>query len=155
MDNLIRFLRQSSADWESEQGQHYYLTIDNGAKRIDFYIPVFYPDCCPSNCAPDDSACRDTEGNLHGQEEYKLKKITFSLDAADRQLSRREGSSSAVAVANYIKDINFNLDGASVTAVITAEKEKEFVLKTEALLRNQRITLPEDVEVEQPPEGEQ
>lgn len=154
MDSIVRLLRQSNPDWVIN-GTHYPVIITEEAKRIDFYTPLFYPECCPNNCQPDDSVCRDGLGNLHNAGDIILKKITFKLNPESlRQLLKKEGVASSVVVANDIKDLKFGLASPTVTIDITTEKEKAFTLKSQMTLRNQNITLPEGVEIEQPAEGE-
>jgi len=138
-------LRQSSPDWIIN-GTHYPVTITSN--RIDFYKPFF-----------------DSAGNI-----FKLSKVTFKLNPDNlNQLLKKEGTQDAVVIANNIESINFGggcpgcssfncstvADDCPIVKIeIKTKRESEFTLVSQVTLRNQNVTLSEDVEIEEPSEGE-
>lgn len=132
LDNIARLLRQSNPDWVIG-GTHYPLAVSEAGKRVDFYQPIF-----------------DSAGEITG-----LKKITFKVNPDDAtQLLKKEGSANSTVVATHLEDILFTYNSPVVTIEIKTKKENTFTLKSTVTLRNQSVTLPDEVEVEAPQEGE-
>lgn len=122
MDEMVSLLRQANADWlittcnpappagngSCNSNNHYPVTITEDGKRLDFYRPTFYPDCCPNSCA-DQSFCRDGEGTLHNSGEIRLFQIIFRVNSNDpTQLQKKVGLADATVIANNLQDINFS-----------------------------------------------
>lgn len=149
MDVITRLLRQSNPDWIINT-THYPVSISSNNSRIDFYQPVF-----------------NVTGNLTA-----LRKITFKLNPDNPQeLLKKEGSGSAVSVANDIEDITFGAGCAGCAifnctsvandcpvvkvAINTKEKEANFSLNSTITLRNSAVAVNDtDIEIEQP-QGEE
>lgn len=119
MDTMVRLLRQASPDWiitelnpdgTCQNKIHNPVTITQSGERIDFYKPVFYPDCCPNSCQPDDSVCRDGLGNLHSAGEIRVFKITFKINPDNpEQALKKEGVGDAEVLANELDSATDNL----------------------------------------------
>ena len=147
VDNVSRLLRQTNPSWVVN-GTSYPVTISAGNTRIDFYQPIF-----------------DGAGNI-----TTLKKITFKLNPDDaQQLLKKEGTAAEKVIANNISYLNFGggcagcaafncanvaSDCPVVKIAVRAVKKNEFALSSEIALRNQNVSLPDDLEVEEPEEGE-
>ncbi len=163
MGDIVSNLQFASPNWEDQAGNNYPVTITNG--RIDFYLPQFYPSCCPDNCSSQD-LCEDSMGELHNQGEIaKLIKTTYKINPNKTdQLIKKEGISSEKIVANDVNRISFSCGCSGCATVdddcpfvdisVTVEKEDEYNLESKIYLRNQGVTLSSDVEVQEPEEGE-
>ncbi|MCM8819468.1 MAG: hypothetical protein NC925_01575 [Candidatus Omnitrophica bacterium] len=162
MDNIALYLRCSSPAWNATNSI-YPLTISENKKRIDFYVPYFYPDCCPENCT-NKSICKDENGNLHNATEIKnFVKVTFKLNPNNpKQLLRKEGLSKTTVVAKEIKDIFFNGPDGCVdrcehvnVKIETEKKNVSFYLESNITLRNKpNSSLLGNVTIEEPTEEE-
>jgi prepilin-type N-terminal cleavage/methylation domain-containing protein len=146
VDSVARLLRRSNPDWVIN-GTHYPVTIISN-NRIDFYEPVF-----------------DEAGEI-----TTLKKITFKLNPVDTsQLLKKQGAHNALVMANNIRSVYFGggcsgcsafncssvADDCPIVKIdVQAGQGAGFALSSEVTLRNTNIALQEDVEVEQPAEGE-
>ena len=162
MADIVSTLRYSNPNWDVN-GTTYPLVI--GTSRIDFYMPAFYPNCCPDDCA-EPSLCLDAEGNTHSANEIaKLTKITYKLNPDDpNQLLKKEGTNAQEVVATEIASLDFTCGCSGCSAVdsscpiveisITTQKITQYNLRSKATLRNQGINLADDVEVEEPQGGE-
>lgn len=146
VDTMTRLIRQSNPDWVLNTT--HYPVIITSHNRIDFYQPVF------------------TEAGQIST----LKKITFKLNPLDpSQLLKKEGTASAVAIANNVESVYFGGGCASCSAfncsavandcptvkiTVQTRKSSGFSLSSEISLRNTNAVLEDEVEVEQPEEGE-
>ena len=151
MDEITRFLRRTNPEWIDESGNSYPVNIPS-SNRIDFYIPIFALD-----------------GEITA-----FRKITFKLNPENpHQLLKKVGNASAVVVATDIENLDFGGgcagcsafdcstvadDCPRVTIAIETKSESdsktEYSLNSQVTLRNINVVIPEDIEVEQPEEGE-
>lgn len=146
MDSISRLLRQSNPDWVIG-GTHYQVLITDG-NRIDFYVPEF-----------------DDDGAITA-----LKKVTYKPSIFDStRLLKKEGTDPYTTVATSLDSINFGGGCAGCSAFncataaedcpvvdiqVTTRSNSTFTLTSRIELRNRTVTLPDDVELEQPEEGE-
>lgn len=146
VDQMARLLRQSNPNW-SIAGTSYPVTITSN-NRIDFYQPVF-----------------DAAGAI-----TSLRKITFKLNPSDlTQLLKKVGTQDEVVIANDINSVYFgggcagcsdfncltvSEDCPVVSMEVRSEKLTEFILSSKITLRNAFVDLPDEVEIEEPEEGE-
>lgn len=143
MDTISKLIRQSNPSW-TINADSYPVTVSESNTRIDFYQPIF-----------------DAYGNV-----TTLKKITFKLDPNNsEQLLKKEGTADELVIAHNISYLNFGAGCAGcgsfncttaasdcpvVNIDITARKKNEFTLSSQIALRNQNVTLPQGVGVEEP-----
>ena len=163
IDNITRSLQSSSPRWQDVFGTNYTVTL--ATARIDFYLPVFYPDCCPDNCA-NQSLCLDSQSLLHVPEDIqKLTKVTYKLDPDDpTQLLRKEGTASSAIVAHELGNLSFSCGCSGCSGVndncsfvdvsLTIQDQTQHTLQSTVALRNRNITLSGTITVEEPQEGE-
>jgi prepilin-type N-terminal cleavage/methylation domain-containing protein len=148
MNRITVSLRQANPDWVINS-THYGLTISSSGKRLDFYIPVF-----------------DASGDI-----TTLKKVTFKLNTPDypRQLLQKVGLDDPVVISDDIENISFGggcaacaaytcstlaSDCPEVRVEVVTKKNAEFHLISLVTLRNRNAVVSEDVEIEQPEQGE-
>lgn len=118
MDEMVRLLRQANADWvvtrynpvdgSCLEKDHYPITITGEGKKLSFYRPTFYPDCCPAGCS-DPALCTDGEGNVHSSGEIRLFQVIYRVNPGDaNQLQKKIGLASPVVIANNLENIQFS-----------------------------------------------
>lgn len=158
-NEMDRLLRQSSPSWDATHG----VTISDANRRIDFYIPNFYSECCPG-CA-DPNLCTDANGVVHTRGELLgLSKVTFKLNPNNNtQLLEKVGNDPERVIANNVNNINFSCGctacvgvddncPAVVTSITTAVRAQH-TLTVRTDLRNQNVDADTGVVVEEPPQG--
>jgi type II secretory pathway component PulJ len=156
---MDRLLRQSNPSWDATHG----VVISDANRRIDFYIPNFYSDCCPG-CA-DPALCTDTNGAVHTRGELmSLSKVTFKLNPNNSaQLLEKVGNNPERVIANNVNSVNFSCGCSGCIGVddscpavfvsITTFIQAQHTLTTRTELRNQNITAQAGVVIEEPPQG--
>ncbi|MBU1112335.1 MAG: hypothetical protein KKH93_00475 [Candidatus Omnitrophica bacterium] len=163
IDNITVNLQSSSPRWQDSNGTNYTVALSAG--RIDFYLPVFYPSCCPDNCS-DQSLCLDSQSLLHQSEDIqKLTKVTYKLNPDDTtQLLMKEGLAASRIVAHQMSNLSFNCGCSGCSEVgdacpfvdisLTTESQTQHTVQSTIALRNRNIALSGTLEVEEPEEGE-
>lgn len=162
IDDISSILRRAQTN------STYQVQISDANRRIDFYIPIFYPDCCPK-CGTDTTCsaeCVDSAGNCHSRGEVRsLSKITYKLNPSRAtQILKKEGTNPEAVIANNITALNFNCGCLNCVAVnitcprvdvsVTSQISIPYQLTSKIALRNINMTLPDALPVEQPAEGE-
>jgi len=138
LDSMVRVLRQTNPAWG--------ITINTD--RILFYRPIF-----------------DSNGQI-----VQVRWVIFKIDPNDStRLIKQEEGQPTVTLAEDVASVNFSGGCAGCSAynctslaqdcpvvmiTITTQKNTQFSLQTKVMLRNSAISLPEDVQVAVPPEGE-
>lgn len=163
IDNIANSLQLASPRWEDAGGNNY--TVSLATSRIDFYIPRFYPDCCPDDC-PGAGDCLDAQNLTHEPEDVRsLARATYKLNPSDlTQLLKKEGTAQSQIVAHQIDSLSFNCgcSGCSsvddscpfVDVLVTTQAQTQYTIQSTIALRNRNLTLSDSVEVEEPEEGE-
>jgi len=163
IDNITRSLQSSSPRWQDANGTNYTVTL--ATSRIDFYLPVFYPSCCPDGCA-NQSLCQDAQSQLHTPEDIqKLAKVTYKLNPDDpTQLLRKEGTAANAIVAHQMGNLSFNCGCSGCSGVndscpfvdvsLTIQDQTQHTVQSMVALRNRNISLSGTITVEEPGEGE-
>lgn len=168
IENIANFLRRANPRWDSTHVAY----SSEGNTRVDFYTPYFYADCCPNRCM-DNSICRDTDGNYHSRGEISgLSKVTFKLlDEAGHpgrfELWMKEGISASRRIAGNIISLAFSCGGSGCTpggpvdenssyvnVAITTQENDQYILQSQIALRNNNLTVEDDISVQEPAEGE-
>lgn len=163
IDDITRTVQYSNPNWIDSLGNNYPVTLSTN--RIDFYMPRFYPACCPDNCS-DQNLCMDADGNLHNPEDIaSLIKVTYKLNPANMlQLLKKEGITAQQIIANNINSITFNCGCTGCSAVsatcpivditVVSQIVSPHTLRSKVTLKNQSMTLPGSVEIEEREQGE-
>lgn len=150
-------LQESNYHWEVNNTT-YPVTISQNGRRIDFYIPEFYPDCCPQDCSSID-VCKDSANNIHSLGEIeKLVKVSIKLDSTAHQIVKKVGLNPSDIVAKNVEDLSFSwadADNNSILVEISIKEKNYYNISSLVKLRNNNINLAnETVEIEEPGEGE-
>jgi|GEM_PF-1726418 len=162
ISDIANSLRRAQIDDE------YQVSISDANKRIDFYVPNFYSDCCPKcgggSCA---AQCEGSGGECHTRGEIKrLSKVTYKLNPDNpSQLLKKEGVNPEKVIANNISAISFtcgcencievNEDCPRIDIGIVTQVRSLYHLNSKITLRNINVTLPDDrLSDEEPDEGE-
>lgn len=148
VDEMVKLLRQANSDWIitecnpappggdglCTEKNHYSVTITEGGKRLDFYRPTFYPDCCdnPDTCPNGVSDCTDGEGIVHGAGEIRLFHVIFRVSPGNpQQLEKKIGLANPVVIANNLEDISFSwgctCDAACINGALCRNETDCFV----------------------------
>jgi len=163
IDDIASSLQLSSPRWQDSSGNNYTASL-TGSTRIDFYLPRFYPSCCPDNCASS-GLCIDSQNVTHEPEDIQgLVKVTYRLNPSDpTQLVKKEGTASETAVAHQINSVSFSCGCSGCSSIdescpfvdvsVTTEIQDPYTLSSTIALRNVNITVSDAVEIEEPEEG--
>jgi type II secretory pathway component PulJ len=156
---MDKLLRQSNPSWDATHG----VAISDANKRIDFYIPNFYSDCCPGCDNP--ALCTDSSGVVHTRGELmSLSKVTFKLNPNNpTQLLEKIGNNPERIIVNNVNNVNFSCgcggcmavdDSCPVVAVsITTFVQAQYTLTGRTELRNQNIDVDSGVAIQEPSQG--
>lgn len=153
LDEITRLLKCSNAYWDA----NHTLSMSENSSRIDFYVPYFYPDCCP-HCNGS-ATCTDEQAQVHVIGDIqKMVKVIFKKNPVNpQQLLKKEGLNPEKIVAQNISALSFTWADSAQTSVdinITTQVQGPYALHSRVFLRNKNITSPSDVIVEEPEEGE-
>jgi len=138
VDAMVRVLRQTNPAWG--------ITLNTN--KLLFYRPVF-----------------DVNGQI-----IEMHWVIFKTDPSDSsRLIKAEEGQPVVTLAEEVESLTFTggcagcsaynctslaADCPVVTITLTTRKNASFSLQTKVMLRNSTVSLPEDVQIAVPPEGE-